>query len=88
MIREYRRGYGGKTIVVISKYNKEKAHLLSIVDKHAEPCANFAVGAQQQATDVGHQRADCLICSVWPVVQSESHAQARQVALFHLTETT
>lgn len=65
---------------------KKAAHLLSVVDKHAEPCADFAVGPQQQATDVGHERTDCLICSVWPVVQSESHTQARQAALFNLTE--
>lgn len=34
--------------------SKGKTDLLSVVDKHAEPCADFAVGPQQQATDVGH----------------------------------
>lgn len=47
VIRENRRDYGLKD-------SKEKSHLLPIVDKHAEPRADFAVGPQQQATDVGH----------------------------------
>lgn len=50
------------------------SHLLSITDKHAEPCADFAVGAQQEATDVGDQRTDGIVCRVRPVVQGQGHA--------------
>lgn len=49
-------------------------HLLSISNKHAEPGADFAVGTQQEATDVRDQRTDCIICCVRPVIQSQSNA--------------
>ena len=64
--------------------NPMTTYLLSIANEHAEPGAHFAVGAQQQAADIGHKGADCLICCIWFVVQSKSHTQTRQVTLLYL----
>lgn len=61
-----------------------KPHLLPISNEHAEPGTDFAVGTQQETADVRDEGTDRLIWSIWSVVQSQSHSQARQVALLHL----
>ena len=78
-----REEYGG----VLSLNTVGGAYLLAIADEHAEPGAHFAVGAQQQAADVGHQGADRFVRRVQLVVQGEGHAQAWEVALLHLEDT-
>lgn len=61
-------------------------YLLAVANEQAKPSAHFAVGAQQEPTNKGHQRTDRLVARVRLIVQGQSHSQARQVTLLHLRE--